>query len=179
MRCHDAVNLTRRRAAFACPTVDHYQTQSAPRSAIKKAERATWVNSRRVSEYNSSHLLVIEISFRVVTVVCSMLASGSLHGLRKTEQEKDRLFLPWRSDCLFFFLEIYQCVCVCVRECFFFSSIGRPCTIYVFALLVKVAWPSLFLMQRMYWRTDEQEFAVVSRGLEHWQRATGARSPSR
>lgn len=78
------------------------------RSAVKKVEWATWVNSQRVSEYNSPHLLVIEISFRVVTVVCSMLASGSLHGVRKTEQEKDRLFLPWRSNCLF--SEVHQCV---------------------------------------------------------------------
>lgn len=130
MRCHDAVNLTRRRAAFACPTVDHYQTQSAPRSAIKKAERATWVNSRRVSEYNSSHLLVIEISFRVVTVVCSMLASGSLHGLRKTEQEKDRLFLPWRSDCLFFFWR-YTSVCVCVRSRVFLFFLHWPAMHYL------------------------------------------------
>lgn len=96
-----------------------------------------------IEQFSSFGRLSIEILFRVVTVVCSMLASGWLHGLRKIVPSLE-VRLPF-----FFFINmpVGQCVpvCVCVRVVRInVYSVGWTCTMYVFALLAKVVWPLLF-----------------------------------
>lgn len=91
-----------------------------------------------------------------LTMVCSLLASVWLHELKNIVST----------------LEVQLCVCailVCVS--------AQPCGLYEFALLGKSCLTLTFLMQLVYWCTDEQKFAVVSRGLKRGQKATGACLP--
>lgn len=94
-----------------------------------------------------------------------------LHQVEEPEMGWEKLLLPWKSNSFFARYTI-----VCVRVCLL-------CWLGMHYVCVCISGKSCltltFLMQLVYWCTDEQEFAVVSIGLKHWQKATGARSPSR
>lgn len=112
------------------PTAPRYQAQSPLIWGHQKTEWSRWMYSWCVSEQN--HLLVdCQTPFSDVTMVCSMLASGwrAWNGLRKVAPSLEVQFL---------FCKVYYCVCACVY------SVGWACTMYVFALVAKVVWPSLF-----------------------------------